>query len=79
LERKIKEEVDAGRKLLVIGNSVVDIDIGNFHTGHPGGQVILSMVGKDPETVKKVMQNRHRHTKAARNQMENLTIAYYQE
>jgi len=78
--KDVKEAVEAGSKLLVIGNKVVDIDIKNFHSEHPGGQaLILSMVGKEPETVKKLMEHKHRHTKAARNLMENLTIAHYEE
>jgi cytochrome b involved in lipid metabolism len=75
---EFSEEVGSGRKLLVVGNRVCDIE--SFHTVHPGGQALIdSMIGKDPQSVKKLMESRHTHTKAARNLVENLTIAFYQE
>jgi cytochrome b involved in lipid metabolism len=76
--KEICDEIESGKKLLIVGDRVCDVD--KFQTMHPGGQaLILSMVGKDPQSTKKLMQTRHTHTKAARNLMENLTVAFYRE
>jgi len=70
--------VESGRQLLVIGDKVCDV--GEFQKEHPGGiALIQSMIGKDPDTTKKIMNGRHTHTKAARNIMENLSVAVYKD
>jgi len=70
--------VALGRQLVVVGNRVCDVS--QFQKEHPGGSaLILSMVGKHPDTTLKVIESRHMHTKAARNLMENLTVAFYQD
>jgi len=77
-KEEINEAVSKGRKLVIVGNRVCDVE--SFVTSHPGGMALLnSMIGKDPETTKKAMDIKHTHTKAAFNIMENLTIAFYRE
>jgi len=49
---EINEAVSKGRKLVIVGNRVVDVE--SFVTSHPGGMAALNaMLGKDPETTKK--------------------------
>jgi len=75
---EINEAVSKGRKLVIVGNRVCDVE--SFEKSHPGGEALMnSMIGKDPETTRKLMDMRHTHTKAARNIMEILTIAFYRE
>jgi len=75
--QEVKNAVQDGRKLLVIGNRVCDVE--KFAPIHPGGEALmLSFVGKDSEEICKVMHTRHTHTKAACNMMDTLSVAFYQ-
>jgi len=74
----ITTAVESGRKLLVVGTRVCDVS--EFQKDHPGGiALIQSMIGKDPDVTSKMMEGKHTHTKAARNMMDSLTVAFYKQ
>jgi stearoyl-CoA desaturase (delta-9 desaturase) len=74
----VTEAVAMGRKLLIVGDKVCDVS--GFQKEHPGGAgLIQSMIGKDADTTLKAMDTRHTHTKAAKNIMDNITVALYKE
>jgi len=69
-----REAVSSGKAWLALNNTVYDVT--EFAKRHPGGEALMmSMIGKDQETVESFMQSKHTHTKAARNLMETLSFA----
>jgi len=74
-----EKAVASGRKLIIVGGNRV-CDVTKFIGLHPGGDALInSYIGKDPISTKKMMDTRHTHTKAARNLMDTLTVAFYKE
>jgi len=68
------EAVRSGKVWLSLDGFVYDVT--EFAKGHPGGEaLLLSMIGKEPDTVKKFMDTKHTHTKAAKNIMETIAVA----
>jgi len=75
---EVNAAIAEGRKLVIIEDKICDIE--KFQKIHPGGEALIaSMIGKDPQSVSKLMHSRHTHTKAARNIMDTLTVALYKE
>jgi len=72
--KEYKEAANSGKKYLALQDTVYDVS--SFAPSHPGGaSLMLSMVGKDPETILQFISSKHTHTKAARNFMATIAVA----